>query len=195
MSTITEATYRLDPRTGRFHDRDGRAMEVVAEGEIEGLREQVARLTAAVRAHYEARADQRCWLDDDKLYHDALGLAPDPYVTALPPREDFLESCRRYHAQRQGPVAHGAACLPGGMTIAELTTEVARLTAERDLARAMVAMNADRLEEQLAERTLERNEARRACRLVLDGLREDLGGVYSIRLREEHMEVLRRAAE
>jgi hypothetical protein len=111
MSMITESTFRLDPRTGRFHDRDGVPMEVHPAGLVDGLREQVVRLQA-----------------------------------------------------------------------------------ERDLARAMAAMHADRLEGQIAERTLERDEARGACRLVLDGLREDLGGVCSIRLRGEDMERLRAAA-
>jgi hypothetical protein len=98
----------------------------------EGLRIEVERLKGAVRLHYEQRGDSRCHLDDLKLYHDALGIDPDPYVTALPPDEDMEESCRRYRRQRQCPTVSGTYPLPGGMTIAQLTAEVERLRIERD---------------------------------------------------------------
>jgi uncharacterized small protein (DUF1192 family) len=99
---------------------------------IERLQEELERLRAAVRLHYEQRGDSRCHLDDLKLYHDALGIAPDPYVTALPPDEDMEESCRRYRRQRQCPTVAGTYPMPGGMTISQLESEVERLRAERD---------------------------------------------------------------
>lgn len=99
---------------------------------IERLQEELERLRTAVRLHYEQRGDNRCHLDDLKLYHDALGIAPDPYVTALPPDEDMEESCRRYRRQRQCPTVAGTYPMPGGMTIAQLESEVERLRTERD---------------------------------------------------------------
>jgi uncharacterized small protein (DUF1192 family) len=99
---------------------------------IERLQAELERLKAAVRLHYDQRGDDRCHLDDLKLYHDALGIAPDPYVTALPPDEDMEESCRRYRRQRQCPTVAGTYPMPRGMTIAQLGSEVERLRAERD---------------------------------------------------------------
>jgi hypothetical protein len=91
---------------------------------------------AAVQTHYDQRGDDRCHLDDLKLYRDVLGIEPDPYVTALPPEADMMESCRRYVRQRQCPAVAGSYPMPGGMTIAQLTEAVARRERERDEARA-----------------------------------------------------------
>ena len=90
------------------------------------LTSEIDRLKAAVRRHYDQRGDDRCHLDDLKLYHDALGIEPDPYVTALPPEADMAESCRRYVKQRQCPAVAGKYPVPGGMTIAQLTEAVER---------------------------------------------------------------------
>lgn len=101
---------------------------------------EVARLKGAVQAHHDQRGDDRCHLDDLKLYHDALGIVPDPYVTALPPAPDMEESCRRYIRQRQCPAVAGTYPMPGDMTIDQLTTENERL---RKIAWGVVH-NADR---------------------------------------------------
>jgi hypothetical protein len=88
------------------------------------LNRESLKIHDAVREHYRQRGDNRCHLDDLKLYHEVLGFEPDPYVTALPPEADMLESCRRYAAQRQHPECRGKYPMPGGMTIAQLTEKV-----------------------------------------------------------------------
>lgn len=93
------------------------------------LAREVERLKACVRLHHDQRGDDRCHLDDLKLYRDALGIGTDPYVAALPPKPDFLASCERFWARRQCPGTEGSASLPGCMTIAELTAELERFKA------------------------------------------------------------------
>ena len=108
------------------------------------IADRMERLEAArnaVQAHYDQRGDDRCHLDDAKLYHDALGIEPDPYVSALPPDADMEESCRRYVRQRQAPGVHGEHPMPGRMTIAQLTAEVERLREiERAAAESLIYM-------------------------------------------------------
>lgn len=67
------------------------------------LREEVLRLRAGIREHRDAKGDDRCWLDDIKLY----GLLPDDVaaITTLPPREQFLRSCQKFYDTRQCPHA------------------------------------------------------------------------------------------
>jgi hypothetical protein len=55
------------------------------------------RLTAAVREHHSQKADDLCWMDDDRLYA----------VAGLPPRDRrvgdkaaMLENCRRFIERR-----------------------------------------------------------------------------------------------
>lgn len=93
---------------------------------------EVDRLKACVRTHHDQRGNDRCFLDDLKLYRDALGIGPDPYVTALPPTPDMEESCRRYIRQRQCPAVAGTYPMPGGMTISQLAAEVDRLGTAAD---------------------------------------------------------------
>lgn len=81
---------------------------------------EVARLREAIRQHHAQRKDDRCHLDDDMLYA-AAGL--EPADTSLPPKCEFLESCRRYWEQRQRP---GAVPMAGAMTMAQLEAEVKR---------------------------------------------------------------------
>jgi hypothetical protein len=112
---------------------DGEGMPHVARA-LRALLAEVASLRTAVREHHDQRGDDRCHLDDQKLYHAVLGEGADPYAGALPPDEDMLESCRRYIQQRRCPGPAGVAPLPGGMTIVQLSAEVDRLRAERLLA-------------------------------------------------------------
>lgn len=64
--------------------------------------ETAKHLKDAIRGHRDQKGDDRCYLDDAKLY-DALGEGqPD---TTLPPQEVFLANCARYHAARQKPVS------------------------------------------------------------------------------------------
>jgi hypothetical protein len=106
-------------------DWDAKFARVLIENAT--LAREVERLRSAIREHRDQRDDRRCWLDDLKLYAALDDGPPDPDTTALPPREDFLESCRRYWEQRQCPAMSGKAPMPGGMTIEQLTAEVERL--------------------------------------------------------------------
>lgn len=87
---------------------------------------EVERLRAAIREHRDQRGDDRCWLDDRKLY--ALLPEADTADLTLPPECEFLESCRRYWAQRQDP-SQGMGHDPSRMTLAELQAEAERLRA------------------------------------------------------------------
>ena len=66
------------------------------------LHAELEKLKAAIREHAFERGDDRCWLDDQKLYA-AAGIDLDETNTALPPKEEFLGNCARYHACRQKP--------------------------------------------------------------------------------------------
>lgn len=92
-------------------------------------RETIARLTSAIRKHRDAKGDDRCWLDDYQLY----SVLPEGghHDSSLPPECEFLESCRRFWAQRQAPVARD--WRPEEMTIAQLQATIARLTRDREV--------------------------------------------------------------
>lgn len=58
-----------------------------------------AKVTDAIRAHRDARGDDRCWRDDDDLY----SILPEGYT---PPTRDTaveLERCKRFIELRQHP--------------------------------------------------------------------------------------------
>lgn len=105
---------------------EGRIMRTNAERDA--ALAEVERLKAAIRNHRDQRGDSRCWLDDAELY----GVLGDPESRAqdssLPPRDEFLESCRRFYERRRAP--QDSDPTPGCMTIAELEAEVERLKAE-----------------------------------------------------------------
>lgn len=83
-----------------------------ANRERDDLRLENQRLRLAV---CNQAGDNLCWLDDEQL-------------GAIPPREEFLKSCERYHTQIAGERGE-AGILAGCMTIAQL--EAALLKAER----------------------------------------------------------------
>lgn len=63
------------------------------------LAEEIVILRKAIRAHRDARGDDRCWMDDEELYKSL----PEGYT---PPERDStveLERCRQYIASRQHP--------------------------------------------------------------------------------------------
>lgn len=62
------------------------------------------KLLAAIREHAFEKGDDRCWIDDEKLYA-AAGIDLAETNTALPPKDEFLGNCARYHACRQKPGA------------------------------------------------------------------------------------------
>lgn len=75
----------------------------------DGRYERIAELEASVR---NQQGDNLCWFD---------GSPP------IPPKAEFLESCRRYHDQ----IATQNGVLEGGRTIAQLEARVVELEAER----------------------------------------------------------------
>lgn len=64
---------------------------------------------ALARALLNQHGDNLCWIDGG---------------SKIPPREEFLESCRRYHAQ----IVQGSGVLEGGKTISQLEEECAELS-------------------------------------------------------------------
>jgi hypothetical protein len=89
--------------------------------------DELERLEAAIRKHRDQKGDDRCWMDDQDLYA-ALGAESIHADTSLPPREEFMESCRRFYAQRQAP--HDGIGRHDCMTISQLEAEVIRITGE-----------------------------------------------------------------
>ena len=101
----SERDARLDALFGEaFREAEHPALldYVSLRFEVKELRRDRAALAAlrdAVRAHRDARGDDRCWRDDEALY----GALPEGYE---PPARDAaveLELCREYIASRQHP--------------------------------------------------------------------------------------------
>lgn len=63
----------------------------------EELAAEVLRLRAGIRQHRDERGNDRCWMDDHRLY--MLLPEKDPGVTTLLPKREFLENCARYCEQ------------------------------------------------------------------------------------------------
>ncbi len=64
----------------------------------ENLRDEVTKLRTAIRYHRDQQGDERCHLDDDKLY-EVL-----PEETPIKPRKlpcNFLENCAQFYKKRQ----------------------------------------------------------------------------------------------
>lgn len=97
-----------------------------AHADILKLASRISALENAIRTHRDMKWDDRC-LEDDKTLYAVLG-EPLPDF-ALPPKDEMLESCRRYIEQRGCPVAK---LPPDKRTIRQLEDEVERLKAERD---------------------------------------------------------------
>jgi hypothetical protein len=116
----------------------GAALAVILPEVLDDLE----RLEVAVRRHRDERGDSRCWRDDDDLYAALPEGATVKADTSLPPESEFLESCARHCRQfwhnRQRLEDKDKALMPCEMTITQLETEVARLTAERDAFRRAV---------------------------------------------------------
>lgn len=69
----------------------------------EQLRDEAKKLRAAIRYHRDQKGDDRCWVDDIRLY-EALPEGPSNYDPTLPPEDVFLENCKRFCRSRQTPV-------------------------------------------------------------------------------------------
>lgn len=60
---------------------------------------EVQKLRDAIRKHRDEKFHDRCWEDDKKLYKTLPeGLKGDQ---SLPPKEEFLENCKRYWEHRK----------------------------------------------------------------------------------------------
>ncbi len=69
----------------------------------EQLRAEVKKLRAVIRYHRDQKGDDRCWVDDLRLY-EALPEGSAGYDSTLPPEDVFLENCKRFCRSRQTPV-------------------------------------------------------------------------------------------
>lgn len=83
---------------------------IQGQNELAELREQLAALRNSV---LNQAGDDACWI-------------PDPEHAQLPPKEEFLKSCERFHAQRTAQDG----TLSGCMTIAQLEQQLAAKDAE-----------------------------------------------------------------
>ncbi len=84
----------------------------------EKLRQEVRRLRHGIRAHRDQRGDDRCWIDDEKLY----GLLPDGvHAETLLDPELMLRNCKRFVETRQHPCDRFAwGSTPGGSMLPTL---------------------------------------------------------------------------
>jgi hypothetical protein len=70
---------------------------------IDQVRTEAKKLRDAIRYHRDQKGDDRCWVDDIRLY-EALPEGPVNYDPTLPPEEEFLANCKRFCKSRQTPV-------------------------------------------------------------------------------------------
>lgn len=61
---------------------------------------EVERLRAGIRYHRDQKGDDRCWVDDLRLY-EMLPEGPVGYDSTLPPEDVFLDNCKRFCRTRQ----------------------------------------------------------------------------------------------
>jgi hypothetical protein len=68
---------------------------------VSQLRDEIVALRNGIRLHRDERGNDRCWLDDGRLY----GMFPEAKtaVTKLPDWPEFCGNCRRFWEQRQNP--------------------------------------------------------------------------------------------
>ncbi len=70
---------------------------------LEELKAEVLKLRSSIRYHKDQKGDDRCWVDDLRLY-EALPEGAEGHNSTLPPEEVFLENCKRFCRSRQVPV-------------------------------------------------------------------------------------------
>ncbi|MEZ0224701.1 MAG: hypothetical protein ACAH83_09125 [Alphaproteobacteria bacterium] len=63
------------------------------------LREAIANRRAVIRAHRDAKLDDRCWLDDYLVWDMVEGSPPD--ISAPPPYAEAMQRCRDYYQHRR----------------------------------------------------------------------------------------------
>jgi hypothetical protein len=67
------------------------------------LANAVMKLQDAIRYHRDQKGDDRCWVDDLRLY-EILPEGPVGYDPTLPPEDVFLDNCKKFCRSRQTPV-------------------------------------------------------------------------------------------
>jgi hypothetical protein len=69
----------------------------------EEMKAEIIKLREAIRYHRDQKGDDRCWVDDLRLY-EILPEGAVGYDPTLPPEDVFLENCKRFYKSRQVPV-------------------------------------------------------------------------------------------
>lgn len=66
----------------------------LSNADKEFLIEEVLHLRNAIRQHRNEKGHNRCWMDDDHLYH----VLPEreSAITHLPPKEEWMTNCKIY---------------------------------------------------------------------------------------------------
>ena len=77
--------------------------EDLNEMTVEQLKAEAIKLRSVIRYHKDQKGDDRCWVDDLRLY-EALPEGPVGHDSTLPTEEVFLENCKRFCQSRQVPV-------------------------------------------------------------------------------------------
>ncbi len=104
-----------------------RAAKERAEAALTAERERAERLQARLLT---AAGDDLCRLSQEEIKAMSLGSVP------IPPKEEFLASCERFHAQVAKESGVNTNCLTLAQLIAENQKLESALTAERELAEA-----------------------------------------------------------
>jgi hypothetical protein len=68
--------------------------------EVRELKNETEKLRDGIRYHRDQKGDDRCWVDDLRLY-ELLPEGPAGYDSTLPSEEIFLENCKRFCRTRQ----------------------------------------------------------------------------------------------
>lgn len=71
--------------------------------EVRDQKSKVKKLQDGIRYHRDQKGDDRCWVDDVRLY-ELLPEGPVGYDSTLPPEDVFLDNCKRFCRSRQVPV-------------------------------------------------------------------------------------------
>lgn len=64
---------------------------------------EIRRLRQGIRYHRDQKGDDRCWVDDVRLYELLPEGPTEGYDSKLPTRDVFLANCARFHDSRQVP--------------------------------------------------------------------------------------------
>jgi hypothetical protein len=102
------------------------------------LREAIADRRAVIRAHRDAKMDERCWLDDYLVWDMADGSPPD--ISGPPPFDEAMQRCRDFYHHRRAETAEP---LPDGnsASTAGMNDDLPNMP-QAQLAKALTALQA-----------------------------------------------------